>query len=267
MKTFLALIVFLSFNFYGLAQKTNIIQTVKEIYTAIQSKNFDEVIDKFDETEKEKVSNKFFKEVYDDIADKEIDYQSPVKLVTTNFNTGGVINIYRFPFLNSEPGNFFEIAFSEKNGLNKVMGIDILKIKMIEMSQIINPFWNIIPEPGQVIVENYNKSEKIHWIKYKDKSCYVVIELNEANQNRFMETFFSNEDPLMKKIIIYYPNGKIKRIANYYNSRVVGLFQEFYENGFLEKIGEYNSENQRIGKWVFYDDKGEIIRRENYDKQ
>lgn len=57
MKTFLILIVFLSFNFFGSAQKVDAAQTVKEIYTAIQSKKFDEVINKFDETEKERFQN------------------------------------------------------------------------------------------------------------------------------------------------------------------------------------------------------------------
>jgi hypothetical protein len=151
MKPFLTLIVFLSFNFFGLAQKNDIIQTVEDIYTAIQTKKFDEVIDRFDEIEKEKVSNKFLEEAHDFIANKEIDYENPIKLINTNLDKGAVLTIYRFQFLNSESGNFFEITFSEKNGQNKVMGIDILKIKMTEMPQVINPVWNNIPEPGQVI--------------------------------------------------------------------------------------------------------------------
>lgn len=265
MKTFLILIVFLSFNFFGSAQNVDAVQTVKEIYTKIQLKKFGEIINKFDETEKEKVSNKFLKEIYDFIADKEIDFQNPLKIITTNLDAEATITIYRFRFLNSEPGNFFEIGFSEKDDLNKVVSIDILKIKKIDNFQVINPIWDNVPEPGQVIVENYSNSEKIQWIKFKNESYYVVIELDKKSQNKFLETFYSNDDPLLKKIIIYYPTGNIKRIAHYYNSFAVGLFQEFYENGFLAKIGKYNTENQKTGKWIFYNDEGEIIKSENYD--
>lgn len=265
MKTLLAITVFLSLNFYGFSQRTDINQTVKEVYTAIQTKKFDEVIDNFDKTGRERISKEFLKQVYHAILNKEIDYQNPIKIVTTAYDAGTVMTIYRFPFLNSEPGNFFEIAFYEENGLNKVVSLDILNVKMINNLQVKDPIWNNIPNPGQMIVENYKDSEKIQWIKYMDDDYYVVIELNRGNQYRFMETFYSNEDPLMKNIIIYYPSGKIKRIADYYDSRVVGLFREFYENGYLKEIGKYNSDNQKVGKWIYYDDNGEIIKKENFD--
>jgi antitoxin component YwqK of YwqJK toxin-antitoxin module len=102
----------------------------------------------------------------------------------------------------------------------------------------------------------------------------------------------------------YYPNGKIKNISYYIYGLIVGGYSEWYDNGQIKISGSYwldikekyidktdslntiriNKKNEtkisektitgihpynfknKDGIWYYYDDKGNLIRKEHWDK-
>ena len=61
----------------------------------------------------------------------------------------------------------------------------------------------------------------------------------------------------------YYPNGNLWSECEYKNDLKQGLSSVFYENNQLHYKGLYKNDIQ-IGKWQFFDDKGKLLKEENY---
>ena len=63
--------------------------------------------------------------------------------------------------------------------------------------------------------------------------------------------------------IAYYDNGN-KWSENYYTKgKRNGHTVSFYRNGAIRYVGEYKAD-KKVGKWKFYNEKGEFVKVENY---
>jgi antitoxin component YwqK of YwqJK toxin-antitoxin module len=98
---------------------------------------------------------------------------------------------------------------------------------------------------------------------------------------------------------MFYTNGILKQVSMYDDGRLFGLFISYYENGLIKEIGNYKKlstiDNEKIstdtikkldnetgeileiitefkrpikeGKWIYYNDKGDIKKEEEYDNE
>lgn len=67
--------------------------------------------------------------------------------------------------------------------------------------------------------------------------------------------------------INYYENGNLKEVGTYQKNKVAGPIQKFYPSGKLQAKGTYREWRIRVGEWIYYDEKGNEIKRENYGKK
>lgn len=67
------------------------------------------------------------------------------------------------------------------------------------------------------------------------------------------------------KFKIYYEDGKISTIGNYYNFKLDGNYISFYENGVVASDGFYKN-GLLDGEWKFYSENGSLKKIEKYKK-
>ena len=67
--------------------------------------------------------------------------------------------------------------------------------------------------------------------------------------------------------INYYENGNLKEIGTYQKNKVAGPIQKFYPSGKIKAKGNYREWRIRIGEWIYYDEKGKVIKKEDYGKE
>ena len=65
----------------------------------------------------------------------------------------------------------------------------------------------------------------------------------------------------------YYENGNLKEVGTYQKDKVAGPIQKFYPSGKLKAKGNYREWRIRVGEWIYYDEQGKIIKKENYGKK
>lgn len=65
--------------------------------------------------------------------------------------------------------------------------------------------------------------------------------------------------------IFYHPNGKIETKGKFRNGLRVGKWKYYYESGKIKQISSYNKIGQRSGKWINYDQDGNITRTVLYE--
>lgn len=68
------------------------------------------------------------------------------------------------------------------------------------------------------------------------------------------------------KEILYYDNGQIKLVQEYFNGIKHGTYKNWYKNGTIRTLGFYYM-GFRKGTWSWYSEKGKIEFQVNYDKQ
>lgn len=63
-----------------------------------------------------------------------------------------------------------------------------------------------------------------------------------------------------------YDNGNIKFRAETRDGELHGRYVEYWENGKVKITGKY-TEGRRSGKWKFFDEQGELVRKERYRRR
>jgi len=63
----------------------------------------------------------------------------------------------------------------------------------------------------------------------------------------------------------YFTDGKLKLKAAYVDDRLEGLMLVYYQNGVPEISGMYRH-NYKDGIWMYFNDKGEVVKKERYEK-
>jgi len=75
--------------------------------------------------------------------------------------------------------------------------------------------------------------------------------------------YFSEENKQIKEES-YYINNQLKYILNFLNNKINGEFKSYHPNGILAENGQYK-DNQKIGKWIFYNTNGELIETKEFN--
>ena len=78
----------------------------------------------------------------------------------------------------------------------------------------------------------------------------------------------SGEEPVghSSKHVSWYPNGQVmEEVEVNDNDDYHGTFVSFYENGQKKEEGQYR-DNKKHGRWIKYDEKGNITEEVVYDK-
>ena len=65
--------------------------------------------------------------------------------------------------------------------------------------------------------------------------------------------------------IFYYSNGNIETKGKFKNGAKVGKWKYYYESGNIKQISRYSMLGERDGKWIEYDEDGEVIRTNIYE--
>lgn len=65
-----------------------------------------------------------------------------------------------------------------------------------------------------------------------------------------------------EKVINTYEDGAVKVKVYYYDSYLKSV--TYFNNGNIEEIGYFNTNGERTGKWIMYNDKGNVISEANY---
>ena len=68
---------------------------------------------------------------------------------------------------------------------------------------------------------------------------------------------------LTGKVKIYYPNGKISSETNFKYDMKNGIHFGYHENKKMREQGSFRND-QKDGKWIYYDNAGKAIKTETY---
>lgn len=156
---------------------------------------------------------------------------------------------------------------------------------VLPLSKDIKVFKHITPGDGDSVVD---------YSYYIDSICLGLEEFDKNGKPIYWQTYISKfqENGLN---ISWYPNGQINSICNYINGQRIGVYVQYYDNGKLKEKGNYwiNQQgdtlifnnikvdtvpdehgNMRVvvssgkdlkdGEWVYYSEKGVLIRKEKY---
>ena len=100
---------------------------------------------------------------------------------------------------------------------------------------------------------------------------FIIILILFAQCNKSEQQFLPKSDTLSfynikpnDKKVIYYENGQIKFIQEYYNGLKHGVYKNWYENGIIRTLGYYYM-GFRKGLWTWYNERGEVEFQVNYD--
>ena len=88
-------------------------------------------------------------------------------------------------------------------------------------------------------------------IKYSDSNIKILIENykeNKLNGNKY----------------IFYTDGSIYEKSSFWDNRLVGEYKLYYPNGQIKRIAEFDSFGKKVGKWKKFKNTGEIIEIINY---
>jgi uncharacterized protein len=64
----------------------------------------------------------------------------------------------------------------------------------------------------------------------------------------------------------YFENGNVMAEGKYTDSKKIGYWKFYYQDGTLEQEGNFNSKGKQIGEWVWYYDNGNSMRKENFEE-
>ena len=137
----------------------------------------------------------------------------------------------------------------------------VLENRMINGSVVTYNTNNNKPYTGEYNVTSYNKQNKAYVITeknsykkgLKDGICYLysydgVLEEKEIYTKGKLLTYN-----------IYYENGQLQGKENWNDGKLVGIIEHYYENGQLKTKGTIEESGEKIGKWEYYDENGNIL--------
>lgn len=96
----------------------------------------------------------------------------------------------------------------------------------------------------------------------QDKNNSINVNNNYLNE---LPSLFEEKKPTDKKIL-YYDNGTIKCIQEYYFGLKHGIYKNWYKDGTIRTMGIYYM-GIRKGVWTWYNEYGKVEFQVNYDKQ
>jgi antitoxin component YwqK of YwqJK toxin-antitoxin module len=149
----------------------------------------------------------------------------------------------------------------------------VLKSEGLRRNFELDSTWLFYNQSGELI-------QKINY-KYGKKNGYsTTYNYNTNTEGTIGSKELYVNDKKEGTAFYYYDNGRLKETVNYKNGKKEGESKEYDQNGVLitlmqyhnnfvinrEMINRYNSNNEKIGKWIeFYPD-GRIQKEMNYEK-
>ncbi|MEO9891689.1 hypothetical protein [Aurantibacter sp.] len=277
-KTFILIIVILTTQIGFTQNDKKAVKTSKAVLELIKQKNYTEFLSSFEDSIRIRIED-YQKKFGADYIQKTVDglnaSLSHAEIDFKNFNKKMVVPIegktkldyvtYQFPLGGEKDGkDYFETAFLSKNDFTRIYSVNIIKVQRMPKASVTYGAENeIIPEPGEVIKENYENTGFIKKVKYRDFTHLITVDFDKE-QNKTRETKFPLDNLTFKSIVAYHKNGNIRLITNYNNGIVTGNFTKFYENGKIRESGFYNDGMSKDGVWAYFDKDGKLEKTENY---
>ena len=277
-KIFILTIIILTNQFVFAQNDKKAVKTSRAVLELIKEKNYTEFLSSFEDSIRIKIED-YQKKFGADYIQKTVDglneTLSNAEIDFKNFNKQVVVPIegktkldyvtYQFPLGNEKDGkDYFETAFLNKNDFTRIYSVNIIKVQRMPKASVTYGAENeIIPEPGEVISENYENTGFIKKVKYRDFTHLITVDFDKE-QNKTRETKFPLDNLTYKSIVAFHKNGNIRLITNYNNGIVTGNFTKFHENGKIRESGFYNDGMSKDGVWVYFDKNGKLEKTEYY---
>ncbi|MFT0715208.1 toxin-antitoxin system YwqK family antitoxin [Flagellimonas lutimaris] len=278
-KTFVLTILILITQF-GFAQNDKkAVKTSKAVLELIKQKDYTQFFNSFEDTIKarideyqKRVGSDYIQKTVDKfnetLSNENIDFHNFNKKVIVPIEGNSKLNyvVYQFPMGSENDGkDYFETSFLIENDFDKIYSVDIVKVQRMPNVKVIHGAEEEeIPEPGEVITENYDDTGFVKKIKYRDFTHLITIDFDKK-QNKTRETRFPLDNLTYKSITAYHENGNIRLVANYDNGLVTGNFTKFHENGKIRESGYYSSGLKKDGIWTYFDENGNLTKTEIYE--
>jgi len=128
--------------------------------------------------------------------------------------------------------------------------IDTTKQRMVSMK-------NTIEKPYKVGSIYYKKGESKPYTgalygKYKNGKYLTIQEYKNGVGNGLW--------------VNYYEDGTLKEIGTYVDNRIEGPIRQYHPNGNIKAIGTYKHWKKKIGVWKYYDEDGNLIETETFQR-
>lgn len=132
---------------------------------------------------------------------------------------------------------------------------------------------------GNKEVEGYikNNHKQGTW-KYFDTDGKIEFEINYKDGKKFGRyvhycsngqindiMFYNSNQELTGISKNFYCDGKIRAIMKYINGELDSTQTIYYKSGQIESINQYKI-GTKVGKWIFFNEMGDTIRTEEYNK-
>ena len=62
----------------------------------------------------------------------------------------------------------------------------------------------------------------------------------------------------------WFQSGQIQSVQFFLKGLPVKSFQKWHANGKKELKGQFNKNNDKYGRWIYWNDKGELVKEKDY---
>jgi len=168
----------------------------------------------------------------------------------------------KYKFKNSE-GNLLAIGYFKK-------GKAVKEWKHYYENGIIKSRYNL--KTNEKLSYNKNGILTTKYISNPDKRIYIKYATKIPEQIEYKNIELKTDSGFISQVYKYYENGNLEKLEsniiikkkNYsFSKGKTGKYEEYYYNGQIKVDGIYEN-NQRIGRWYWFSEKGELLNEEEY---
>ena len=101
-------------------------------------------------------------------------------------------------------------------------------------------------------------------ITYKNGHFFDTIKFFYANGKVNFKQYYDDKGLAEGEFKLWYPSGKLSQIGSNLNGKMVGKWIKYYENGVVDHTAYYDDAGDKDSVWIYYDIKGQLLKREKY---
>ena len=132
---------------------------------------------------------------------------------------------------------------------------DSLNFKLVSVIEIVDSL---------ITYKYYYSNDSIYKISKCLMPDYIQLYTEDYYKNGQLISKGINTPDSLVKWTIYWENGNIKMTYSLKWGTFIGEYKEFHKNGKLKAKGNYPNEpfnnGKKVGKWYYYDEKGNILK-------